>query len=279
MADIGPHLLGRKPYEPDARDFRLENFVGLGTAQTDADLVQTALTELKQTTVGYKKWAATSYADVTQTHWWKALNALVQIAPTPPPPPTGLVRWQNPEPVLDQGNYGTCVGNGVAQFGNTLPIDDKFVEADARAIYYEATVLDGSPDDPNAPGGGQQGATVRSGMQAYKNRGRISGYAFSVDLATLKKWVLTKGPLVIGSDWMNDMFNPDANGFVTPTGGVAGGHCWIIDEYDPANDVWGASNSWGKSWGVDGRFYLKGADFQYLLDQQGEAYTAVELAL
>jgi len=33
---------------------------------------------------------------------------------------------------------------------------------------------------------------------------------------------VAKGPVVIGSNWYNGMFNPDANSYVKPTGGIAG---------------------------------------------------------
>src|SRR5574337_1891017 len=118
-------------------------------------------------------------------------------------------------------------GNGWAQWGNTEPTADTYVESDARAIYYEATVIDGSPDNPDSPGGGQQGSTVRSGAKAMQNRGKLKNYAFTSSLDTAIKWVQAQGPVVVGSDWTNDMFTPDANGLVRPTGAVVGGHCYL----------------------------------------------------
>jgi hypothetical protein len=267
---IGPHLLGRIPSPPDARDYRLENFLSMDAAAVDP---AAALAELKLTTVSYPRWAATNYADITQTHWWKALNYLGGFAP-PPPPASGTL-WQDPEAVLDQGNFGTCVGNGCAQWGNTLPIDDKFTEKDARAIYYEATVLDGSPDDPDSPGGGQQGATVRSGVKALKNRNRLSTYAFASSLDTALAFLQKSGPVIVGTDWMNDMFDP-VNGFVKPTGGVAGGHCYLLLGYD-GSDVLTFLNSWGANWGLKGYFKMHKADFESLFSNQGELAAAVEL--
>ena len=142
---IGPHLLGRIPSPPDERDFRAEHFVGLGQEQTGIDpvaLAKTAMSELALTnSVSYSRWASTKYKDVTSTHWWKALAALSQIAypapnPTPTPSPT-----PNPSPApsgtdvvwsdkgqLDQGQFGTCTGNGWAQWGNTDPIYDTFTD-------------------------------------------------------------------------------------------------------------------------------------------------------
>jgi len=297
VTELGPHLLGRVPSPPDERDFRLENFVNLGTSDPAADataFINDALVELMKTTASYKKWAATVYLDPTVTHWWKALANLAAAKqvlvppPPPPPPPSGGVRWSNPEAILDQGNYGTCVGNGTAQFLNTFPINNEFTEGMgasalnrgpyARALYYEATVLDGWADDPDAPGGGQEGATVRSGMKALKARGRIGSYAQSGDLAVLEAFIRASGSVVVGTDWYSDMFDPNLAGFVVPTGSAHRGHFYLWDEITAGGD-YGFTNSWGAGWGVAGRFYMSKTSFDKLLSANGEVWTAVELAL
>lgn len=269
---IGKHLLGRIPSPPDDRDYQLREFLG-----SDATILANAIDELKQTKTGFINpyWKVPPAA----THWGKALALLASLTPTPPPSPTGDVVYQNSEPVLDQGNYGTCVGNGWAQWGNTNPVDDKFTEKEARAIYYEATVIDGQPDDPDSSGGGQQGSTVRSGAKAMQNRKRNSVYAFAASLDEIKQWLQSgKGVVVIGSDWTNDMFNPDSKGYVVPTGGVAGGHCYILVGDLESEGAFLFENSWGSGWGQKGYFKMKYADFQKLFDSQGEACVAVELA-
>lgn len=282
MTTPGPHLLGRIPSPPDERDYRLENFLGLGTEAAAADpvaLATDAAYHLKLTTITYKRWAATQYADIKATHWWQALNDLATIINPPAPPPTGNVVWDDPQPVLDQGDFGTCVGNGCAQWGNTLPINDQWDETVARAIYYEATVLDGAPDDPDAANGGQQGATVRSGVKALKNRGRLGTYAVTTSIDTVGAWIDTKGPVIFGTNWTADMFKPDAAGQIYPTGKVEGGHCYIARGNLNDEGVILFRNSWGASWGLGGDFKMSYKDAQTLLSQQGEGWTAVELAI
>lgn len=277
--------LGRIESPPDDRDFLSENFVRIGretSAVADPiSLANEAISELKQTTVSYPKWASTKYSDVTQTHWWKALNALSQIVgPAPTPTPSQNVVWVNNIATLDQGDYGTCVGHGAAQWGNTEPVVDNYTEKDARALYYEATILDGSPDNPDAPGGGQQGATVRSGMKALYNRRRNSAYARATTLTGIKDWLHNKGPIVIGSNWYDDMFDPDKNGYVVPTGPLAGGHCFLLAGDLVDEGAFWLQNSWGTSWGpLAGYFKMKYDDFQDLLDAGGEAWVSLELSL
>ncbi len=191
-----------------------------------------------------------------------------------PLPPSAL--WADAV-VLDQGDFGTCVGNGWAGWGDSNPVVDAFTETDARAIYREATCIDGACDDTY-----QNGSTVRSGAKAMQNRGRLAVYAFAASLDDVREWLANHGPVVFGSDWTQDMFTPDANGFVKPTGAVAGGHCYLCIGYDTADDSFRFRNSWGASWGLGGDFKVKSADVQTLLNgisSPGEACTADELPL
>lgn len=268
--NLGPHLLGRYPSTPDDRDFKAEWFLG-----TDADLVKQAIAKLQQTTVGFKNksWSTPPAG----SNWGQALALLAQVAgsnpipPPPPPNPSGDVSYTDAEQ-LDQGQTGHCVGFGWAQWGNTLPIDDKFTNADGDAIYYECKVIDGEPK-------AEDGSQVRSGAKAMQNRKRESVYAFASNLADIKTWLQTKGPVVVGTDWYNDMFNPDANGYVVPTGGVAGGHCFALVGDLESEQAFLFQNSWGKSWGLNGYFKMKYTDFQTLFNNQGEACVSVELPL
>ena len=298
MSENQQYGLGRVPSTPDDRDYDLAGYLpGASRTTTDpATLANEAIAELKLTTRSYEFYASKGETPGPTTHWGKALALLEQIAGvTPPPPhpsPSGPENpWKDPHATLDQGQYGTCVGNGWSQWANTDPVNDNYDEGPfgvegaatnggphARAVYYEATVIDGSPDDPDAPGGGQQGSQVRSGAKAMKNRGRLQAYAFASTLDDALTFLATKGPVVVGTDWMNDMFNPDANGLVKPTGGVAGGHCFLMIGYDASTSRIEFLNSWGSSWGVDGRFFMKKADFNQLFTRRGELCAAVELA-
>ena len=187
-----------------------------------------------------------------------------------PLPPSAL--WADAA-VLDQGDTGTCVGHGWAGWGDSAPVVDSFVEKDALAIYYEATCLDGACDSTY-----QNGSTVRSGAKAMQNRKRLSAYAFLATLDEIREWLANHGPVVIGADWTNDMFNPDDHGYIRPTGGVAGGHCFLLIGYD--GDTFRFRNSWGKGWGLAGDFLMASADFQTILtgiSDPGEACAAEEL--
>src|SRR5262249_37867530 len=136
--------------------------------------------------------------------------------PAPGPPPPGVVVWEDLIQ-LDQGPTNHCVGFGWAAWGDCAPVEDQYQDADAHKIYYECKVIDGQPQLEN-------GSSVRSGAKAMQNRGRLGAYVFASTTQEVEQWVSNHGSVVIGSDWKHDMFTPDDQGFVHPTGPVEGGH-------------------------------------------------------
>lgn len=273
MADVGPNLLGRKQSPPDLRDYRLANFYGIGTvgvAPTDAELAAYAVGELQKTTITYKNWASRHYVDVRVTHWWKAFNALAQIAGGPPPAPAADKLWDVTGFQLDQGNTGHCVGFGWAGWSDAEPVENTYLDSDGHAIYYECKVIEGDP-------GNEDGAYPRDGAKAMKARARLSTYAAATTMADVLAWLRQHGPLVVGTDWTYDMFEPDANGYVKATGGYAGGHCYLL--YGVQGDTLIFKNSWGDTFALNGSFKMKIADWTALFQAYGEAWTSVELPL
>ena len=227
--------------------------------------------------------------DPTFPHWqvqllWNYINSLRSNQPPPPPPPDKSKTWDDPRATLDQGHTNHCVGNGCAQWGNTSPVNDNYAEADAANIYYAAKVIDGEP-------GAEDGTYVRSGMKVLQNMGRLAAYARPNTYADLCDWLLTRGPVTLGTNWYESMFTLDADnrariddGVICPDTGkpVAGGHCYLLLGYDPkrTDREFECLNSWGSPWGADGHFFLAQADLQRLVfSEDGEAWCAVELPL
>jgi hypothetical protein len=186
--------------------------------------------------------------------------------------PTTLIAWPRVGPVLDQGDVGSCTANAALGLLMTQPFSTgkTYTEQDALAIYHDETVL----DDSEIPGQYPPTDTGSAGiyaMQALQQHGLITNYlhAFSLDAALA---ALVNGPIAVGSVWMNSMFDPDSSGLikVDKRSKVAGGHEYVVDGYDPAKDAVRMTNSWGTSWGLNGQAWIKTADFQWLLSQQGD---------
>lgn len=243
----GAHLLGRV-HKPDPRDWKMsEVFPEVAESASSGFSVASILT-------------------------W--IVSLFTAPPAPPAPvPKRLVSRTWTDTIqLDQGQTNHCVGFGWAGWGDAEPMLDQFQNGDADAIYYEAKVIDGEPQQEN-------GSTVRSGAKAMQQRGRLTSYVFAESVADIKRWVLNHGPLVVGTDWTNSMFTPDADGYVAPLDQVVGGHCYLLLGYLASEDAFVFQNSWGAEWGLGGRFKMKVRAFARLLENNGEACAAAELPI
>ena len=256
-ATLGRHLLGRI-YKPDPRDWSIAKLLEIAEP-TDA-ILQMTIDEVRQQTTYFSNWP--SY--LVLWRWLKAHGK-------PPKPIVGDTTpgWEL-KIQLDQGQTGHCVGFGWTGWVDAMPVEGNLQNADGHAIYYECKVIDGEPLAEN-------GSYVRSGALALRNRGRLVAFAFAKNTTEIDDWINTHGPVVVGTSWTNDMFNPDAKGYVKPTGGVAGGHCYLMLEKVDDEDAYVFQNSWGASWGQNGRFRMKRSDFGSLLQDSGEACCAAEL--
>jgi hypothetical protein len=179
--------------------------------------------------------------------------------------------WTHYGAVLDQGQVGSCTGNAMAQALNTKPLRAVgralLREADAVQLYSAATALDNVPGTYPPDDTGSSGLAV---AKAAQNAGYITGYTHAFDLDHVLG-ALMLGPLICGTDWHQDMFNPDPDGTVHPTGAIAGGHEYLLLGVHPRMERLTFLNSWSKSWGYHGRFYMSFDDFDGLLNAGGDA--------
>jgi hypothetical protein len=253
---VGPHLLGRL-YRPDARDWSIARLLEI--AEPPESILDQTVNEVMSETPYFSDWR--SYLV-----FWRWLKKHSQ----PPKPPGDTTPGWPLNIQLDQGQTGHCVGFGWSGWVDALPVEGHYQNADGHALYYECKVIDGEPHAEN-------GSTVRSGALALRNRGRLAAFAFAHTTTDIDAWINENGPVVVGTTWTNDMFSPDADGFVKPTGAAAGGHCYVMLERLDDQDAYVFQNSWGSGWGLDGRFKIKRADFDSLLQDSGEACCAAEL--
>lgn len=264
--NLGPHLLGRIPSALDARDWKMGDFQ---MPAPDDSLRAKTVGEVLEEGTYFSSWPGI----MIFWNWAKHHQpAPIPVDPKSPPAPTSGV-WDDPIQ-LDQGQTNHCVGFGWAGWGDAVPVEDAYQNADATQIYYECKVVDGQPNQEN-------GSSVRSGAKAMQNRGRLGAYVFASAIDEVKQWVVNHGPVVVGSDWTQDMFTPASDGLVLPTGPVKGGHCYLMLGYDPAADRFEFENSWGSTWGKNGHFFMNAADFDRFViqDPTGEVCAALELPI
>jgi hypothetical protein len=187
---------------------------------------------------------------------------------------------------LDQGDTGTCVGHGWKNFSRCAPLQVTAKNAPGPFdIYRKAVLLDEWPEndgEATAPESDLQGGTsVRAGAKAMTQFGRLKSYLWAFDLQTMLQFLLTRGPVVLGTNWYDSMFDTDKNGIVkiTPQAQIAGGHCYLARGADTKRMLIRFCNSWSNGWGKGGDAYMSFADAERLIHEEGEACTAVEQKL
>jgi hypothetical protein len=187
---------------------------------------------------------------------------------------SGKALWANPIQ-LDQGREGACVGFGWTGFLNAKPVKHEYGNQMGFDVYHRAQQID------EWPGEAYSGTSVRAGAKVLVERGHINAYAFTQDVETLAHFLLNNGPAPIGVNWHQGMDRVDSEGYIYPTGSVRGGHCVIVDGVvfgvDDEVDRFRIRNSWGLSWGLNGRCRIKVEDLGKLFSAGGTACMAVDI--
>lgn len=170
-------------------------------------------------------------------------------------------------PVFDQGNLSSCTGNASVGACSTAPFSNKGDEAEAISIYSFATELDPSNGvfPPN-----DVGSTGNDVARACYLRGLCKGWYSLYTLADVL-WALQIRPGITGISWLTDCDNPDANGLVSYSGTVRGGHEIELVGLDVEKKLIWMCNSWGPSWGKNGYFCMSWADYEKALADNGDA--------
>jgi|SRR5215217_2431909 len=181
--------------------------------------------------------------------------------------------------VLDQGATPQCVGYAGWGWLAAGPITNppKFTPTE---LYHWAQERD------EWPGKDYEGSSSLGLMRALKDKGYISEYRWALDVQTMIAWVLTTGPVVVGTNWYLDMFTPDRRGYIRPTGENVGGHEWGIvgadkDRVDMQGDkgAFRMVNTWGRGWAEKGRAWVSFKSMEFLLGEEGDCTTATEIKL
>lgn len=186
--------------------------------------------------------------------------------------------WQFRHTPLDQGERPQCVayswlGMLLASPIATSPLAPKeSVPHYADALYRQAQTLD------DMPGERYDGTTVRGAAKALRARGLIDSYLWASTADEVVRYVLARGPVVIGVEWFEGMTDLARGAVACRTGASLGGHAVLIVGADRERQRVRILNSWGPDWGENGRCWLACTDLDALLRDGGEACSALEVA-
>lgn len=162
-------------------------------------------------------------------------------------------------PVLNQGNTPKCVAYSGA-LNRTVEelVDEKKLEFfDAPELYARCKEQDGAPTEA--------GTEIRVALIILKARGMktVSGiskpiFAYSrlASIDEIKASVLLTHTTWIGSVWYNSWFSPTKSGLLPKPDSVAGGHAYNVVGWSDSKKAFKIQNSWGASWGLNGRAWL-----------------------
>lgn len=193
--------------------------------------------------------------------------------------------WPYFDAPFDQGYEGTCVGHGWKSWCVCAPV----IQSDVGEFPSPVQIYDMCmPIDEwtqNDQGDRQFGTSVRAGAKVMKALGFLEAYGWAWDLTTAINWLagidaegrFVGGPVVIGVNWYGGMFDTNAEGFLTISGQVEGGHCVCLLGWNEKRGFAYGINSWGSSWGNRGRFYMSGETLDRLIREDGEVCTALEV--
>jgi hypothetical protein len=175
---------------------------------------------------------------------------------------------------LNQRNVGACTGFAGAGARNTAPNhhigEQAETDAVGLAVYHRATELDDIPGTWEPDGSGED--TGSSGLAACKamvEMGLFTRYEWCFGLQHLLVGLATRACMV-GTNWYEGMFNPDARGIVTISGAIAGGHEYVFRGYNLKSQLLYGLNSWGSKWGIGGEFLMPFATADRLLKEDGD---------
>ena len=195
--------------------------------------------------------------------------------------------WRIAPRALDQDPTQTCVGHAWRNFLRCAPIQYGAASPSAYDIYRKAVTLDAWRDNdrearlPDLDRRMKSGTSVSAGAKALSKLGHLKSYVWAFSLQPAVEWVLTQGPVVLGTNWYTSFARPDAEGIVriAARAKLDGGHAFVWRGADTRRALAFCSNSWGDGWGRSGDFAIPFRDLERLIHEDGEVCTAVERKL
>lgn len=197
--------------------------------------------------------------------------------------------WACNAPILDQGDVGSCEGNTAVEWLNSVVnltqrkqynhaagkkglLSTRFlVESNAVDLYSRATGLD-NDDIPGKYLPDDTGTSAVGIAKAMQQVGAIGSYTWTFGWDHFLS-AIDMGPVMLGTNWYDGMFDPDSRGYVQPAAtdqDPVGGHAYLGRRIDYSLGRVLCRNHWTAEWGIKGEFWLTFATLKRLLAEQGD---------
>lgn len=204
--------------------------------------------------------------------------------------------WDLPYDALDQGGTGTCTAHAATHALMCAPYRHKASRLGftPMQLYREGVLHDGWPqNDAEATASSddqlQFGSDGRAMAKALEARGWLKEYRWGWTVEDVTEWLLERGPVMIGTNWYDSMFNVDHEGRIKigATSPIAGGHETVLRRYEKRRGLYLLRNSWGRKFNGTGlglpgfkcrigEGILDGETLHRLLRENGDALSFIE---
>lgn len=185
---------------------------------------------------------------------------------------------------LNQKQVGSCPAEALCGVLNSDPahktVKKRYSQKDAYTLYGWETAAEGQPWPPNDPGG--------SGLEVCKVAQQhywISSYTHAFGITQALQALMVR-PVITGVSWYDSFDQPDSQGMVSigSQASVRGGHEFLVSSVAAPNGatvddldeivLW-CMNSWGRGYGLKGRFGMTAATWNTLLQDRGDVTVPV----
>ena len=179
--------------------------------------------------------------------------------------------WKPGLSPLDQGEEGRCVifgwGGELAASPHRYTINNKWCRQHWPLVQAKDREMGNVWTD---------GASVLAGAKVMSMLGNVTSYHWGFGIDDVLQNLSRRGPVVLGINWYAGMYETDELGLVRTEGKLVGGHCILANGIWPKHplfkeDVVVWTNSWGSSYGINGRGFIPVESLDRLLKEDGEA--------